>query len=530
MALYNANMDDEPLIDGTAPIAGIDNSQPPSAIGPTLATDAVNRLTSMDGLNRPRPGVIRLQQPAVSIDSVHHVGDGQFLLNDGPAWFLYDSRSNVINPAPGGPNYSPGVQVYSALSDSTLYFAAGGGARTGDSLYGYSVADGFHTVVLPDPYTVALYPLWALFRLMYAYENTIIISDILDPEIFNLTNQTVTLDPIKSDYITGMCLWQGQQIAVFRNGSTWMLQTGPNLPVLDWEVDRASATVGCCCQGTIVQCGVDVFFLSETGRGVYALSQMPTSNQQGVWNAISQPVKRYIDRINWSAIQNARATYFNDLYQLSVPLDGAYYNNYTLIFCVTTATWQGVWTHTRTDGSPISVRDFARDRTNPDETLMLIGTLEGFLSKPTYPTDRQYWDQDIDGTKAPYESSLMSRAFTFGGIGTDQYQSGGSLNQIQPQSAKVQFVESDDPVDITVWGDRTIELAKTNTPTNNYLLVLTIPGFPFDLDKTGYYNLPLSLSGCGICNEVQLEFSGTGNWTLYQFKVAAFEAMALTTI
>ena len=365
---------------------------------------------------------------------------------------------------------------------------------------------------------------------MYAYENTIIISDILDPEIFNLTNQTVTLDPIKSDYITGMALWQGQQIAIFRNGSTWMLQTGPNLPVLDWEVDRASATVGCCCHGTIVQCGVDVFFLSETGRGVYALSQMPTSNQQGVWNTISQPIKRYIDRINWAAVQNARATYWNDLYMLSVPLDEAVYNNYTLIFCVTSATWQGAWYHKDLNGAPVSVRDFGRDRTNPDETVLLIGSLEGTLSKVTYPSDRRYWDQNIDGTKISYESSLMSRAFNFGGVGTGQYQYGGSLNQIQPQSAKVQFVESDDPVDITVWGDRTIELTKINTPTNNYLLVLTIPGFPFDLDKTGYYNLPLSLSGCGICNEVQLEFSGTGNWTLYQFKVAAFEAMALTTI
>ena len=111
MPLFNSNLDDEPLIDGTAPIAGIDNSQPPSAIGPTLAADAVNRLTSMDGLNRPRPGVIRLQQASVSFDSIHHVGDGQFLLNDGPAWFLYDSRSNIINPCqPGVPITRPGAK------------------------------------------------------------------------------------------------------------------------------------------------------------------------------------------------------------------------------------------------------------------------------------------------------------------------------------------------------------------------------------------------------------------------------------
>ena len=226
-------------------------------------------------------------------------------------------------------------------------------------------------MILPAPYTLALYPLWAFYRLMYAYENTIIVSDILDPESWNLTTQTLTLDPIKSDYITGMGLWQGQQIAIFRNGRTWMVQTGPNLPVLDWELDRASATVGCCCQGTIVQCGVDVYFSKETGRGVYALSQMPTSNQMGVWTAISQPIRRYIDRINWAAIQCARATYWNDTYQLSVPLDGATYNTHTLIYSVTLNSWQGIWSHAEPNGTTVTVRDFGRDRTNPDETLAI---------------------------------------------------------------------------------------------------------------------------------------------------------------
>ena len=142
MALLIRILDDEPLIDGTAPIAGVDNSQPPSAIGPTLAADAENRLTSMDGLNRPRPGVIRLQQASVSFDSIHHVGDGKFLYNDAGAWFLYDSRSDVLNPAPGGPGYAHGQHVYSALSDDKLYFSLSGGLRTGDALYKYTVAAG----------------------------------------------------------------------------------------------------------------------------------------------------------------------------------------------------------------------------------------------------------------------------------------------------------------------------------------------------------------------------------------------------
>jgi len=83
---------------------------------------------------------------------------------------------------------------------------------------------------------------------------------------------------------------------------------------------------------------------------------------------------------------------------------------------------------------------------------------------------------------------------------------------------------------VTIWGDRTVRLLDTSSPTTNYLLTLTIPGFPFDLDKTGYYNLPMSLMNVGICNELQVELSGIGNWTVYQMKLAAFEAMPLVKI
>jgi hypothetical protein len=104
------------------------------------------------------------------------------------------------------------------------------------------------------------------------------------------------------------------------------------------------------------------------------------------------------------------------------------------------------------------------------------------------------------------------------------------VNQIQPHSVRFQFLESEDPVNITILADRAIELKKTSTPTNNYLLSLPIPGFTFDLDKEGYYNLPLSLMNTGICSELQVQLDGPGNWTLYQIKATAFEAMPLESL
>jgi hypothetical protein len=291
--------------------------------------------------------------------------------------------------------------------------------------------------------------------------------------------------------------------------------------VVDWEVHRASATIGCCCHGSIVQCGVDVFFLSETGRGVYALSQVPTSDQLGVWQPISQPIKRYIDRINWTQADQIRATYWNDLYILSVPLDDSSFNNAILAYSVTLNAWQGVWTFDfDQDGVGYGFRDSARDRTNVDHTLLLYGTIDGFISEQTYPPARQYYDQDLAGKPIPIESQLLTRSFTFG----------QTANQIQPYSAFIQFLESKDPVDICLIADRTIELSRYNTPTGDSGLSLPIPEFPFTLTKQGYYILPLSLNHFGICTEVQIEFEGEGNWSVYQVKLNAFEAAPLVSI
>jgi hypothetical protein len=247
-----------------------------------------------------------------------------------------------------------------------------------------------------------------------------------------------------------------------------------------------------------VQTETDVIFLSETGRGVYRCSQAPASDQQGIWRPASADVQGYIDRINWSACDNARATFWNDLYILSVPLDNFTFNNFCLIYSVSLDKWQGLWCFD-IGGVDVAVRDFARDRTDPNHTVLLVATRDGIISRFTYPVERQYYDQNIDNSKQYYLSQLRSRSFTFG----------ENINQIRPHSVRFQFLESNDPVDITTIADR------------------TIPGFPFDLDREGYKNVPVGLLSVGICTELQFLLAGTGNWTLFQIKVAAFESMPL---
>lgn len=515
---YNDQLDDVVMTDGSVPISGVNNALPPSSIGQTLAEDAINRLSEPDSVNRPRPGLRQKIRTPASFDSIHHVGNGRFIWNDASNWFSYDSRlgANVPLTSAGGPAWGHGDQIYSALCDQVLYLTRGG------ALWKFTPATNlFAQVTTPAPFNaVTLYPLWASARLIVAMANNLYVSNILSPEVWNPALQSVTLDPVASDAITGQINWQRQTLAVFRNGSTWIIETGPNLDVVNWEINRASATVGCCSHGTIVQCGVDVFFLSETGRGVYALSQVPTSDQLGVWQPISAPIRRYIDRINWAQADQARATYWNDLYILSVPLDDSTFNNAILAYSVTLNAWQGIWTiDYDQDGVGYGFRDSARDRTNINETLLLMGTIDGWIAEQSYPVDRQYWELKPDGlTKIPIKSKLRSRAFTFS----------ETVNQIQPHTALVQFLESNDPVDVTVIADRTIQLRKVNTPTGETGLSLPINGFTFDLTEEGYFNLPMSLANVGVCNEVQIELEGTGNWSLYQLRLTAFEGAPLT--
>jgi hypothetical protein len=518
MPLFNDQLDDEILIDASIPLSGVNNSMPPSVIPQTTAQDAVNRLTRRDGLNRPRPGIKRLAQVATAaLDSIHHLGQGVFIANNGASWYKYDNRANVLSTLSGGPAYATGAQVYSALSNAVLYFSCG------TTLDKYSVASGFGpTVPLPAWGPTALYPIWAVYRLLYAYQNTVVVSDALAPETFDLTG-SVTLDPIASDVITGLSIWQTQQVVVFRNGSTWVIETGPGLTVPDWQVVSVSQTIGCRAHGTIVQTEADVLFLSETGRGVYALTQAPASAQQGVWAPVSADIQGYIDRINWAACDNARATYWNDLYILSVPLDGASFNNFCLIYSVSLGQWQGTWCF-EIGEVDVAPRGFARDRTDPLGTQLMVATRDGIISRFTFPTDYLYFDQNIDGTQQPYDSLVLTRSFAFGPP-LDIMRPQATINQIRPHSVLFQFLQSQDPVNITVIADRVVELLKRTTSTTGYLLQLTIPGFPFDLDGEGYLNVTLGLLGVGICNEIAFELESPGNWTLFQVKTTAFPSM-----
>ncbi len=60
---------------------------------------------------------------------------------------------------------------------------------------------------------------------------------------------------------------------------------------------------------------------------------------------ISTAIGNFIERINWNVADKACAKFWNNRYLLSVPIDGATTNNYTLVFNTITQSWSGYWTN-----------------------------------------------------------------------------------------------------------------------------------------------------------------------------------------
>jgi hypothetical protein len=507
-------LDDQLLFDRSVPIAGVNDALPPFEIDPTLAQFATDRLTGIDGLNRPRPGLIyraAASDATNSWDWSLHMQNGVYLCVSGGIWYTWDSRNRVLTKLTGGPAYPAGAFISGAMCTDTVYMCAGGVIST------YKPGTGFGTLsTMPSQYPNAAYIVWGAGpRLCYVppASNVVVCSNILDPATYDPTLQNIiTLDPVTSDVITGVAIWQDQSVMAFRNGAVCRIGSGIQVPIVDWEFNWVSRQTGALNHGTIQQAGKDVYFLSETGRGVYSVSQMPASDQLGVQAPLSLPITNTIKRINWAVARTtARAIVWADLYMLAVPLDGANANNAILVYSVALGSWQGIW---ETEFAP---RTFSKDPTSLIQTNLLVGLANGTLADWTYPQQRQFYDVELDGTTHRlYSSNLRTRSFTFG----------EEFNQVGPYNAQFTFLESEDEVTITAVVDREPSAIETVTTTGPPQTNLTIPQLPFDLSGIGYVVQSIALQRLGLCNELQFELSGTGNWTIAKIQCSAFSVRA----
>jgi hypothetical protein len=210
-------------------------------------------------------------------------------------------------------------------------------------------------------------------------------------------------------------------LIVLKKRSMWLVDCNPQVAPVEFPVRPVHQRIGTSAPMTWVQIGSDVWGLSDSGvrsikRTLAAEAQQETSD------ALSTPVQDIINRINGNALDRACATYWNNRYILSVPLDGSTLNNYTLVYNFLTESWHGTWAK----GSPpfpniTSPAAYIRN-VYPGSSHLMWAADTG-TTWPTASIGLYEW-QDyvsvIDETNAVYQDgvvgipiTILSRAVTF---------------------------------------------------------------------------------------------------------------------
>jgi len=264
------------------------------------------------------------------------------------------------------------------------------------------------------------------------------------------------------------------------------------------------------------QCSNDVYFLSESGRGVFSIGQISTNEQQAIKNPISLPIKGYINRINWAAISSAEAIVWDDLYILSVPLDGSTSPNALLIYSVSLGTWQGIWTGYNVGGFALQVQGVSQATTD-----LYIGDNSGNIYKHWRSADAVNVDTVAGNiaTGTPFISSITTRGYRYG----------EEFNLIQPFNFITEFVTSlvSITAQLTANGSNAGPLKTLQTFVSGPSL--PIPSLPFNLPFEGTRKVSFSARPCNLCDEVGVVFSGTGVWNMLMLSGSAWIARTVVT-
>ena len=174
-----------------------------------------------------------------------------------------------------------------------------------------------------------------------AEPNAIYFSQLLDGAVWDKTAWVVQVGA-DNDRITGLLSWHDFNLVVFKERSIWIVNTNPTLAPNEFTIRAVHHGIGCRNPRTAVQVGSDVFFLSQSG--VRSLRRtIATEDQSEVGEALSAPVDDIIQRINTPNIAAAAATYWNNRYILTLPLDASVQMR-QLVYNTLTDTWSGTWT------------------------------------------------------------------------------------------------------------------------------------------------------------------------------------------
>jgi len=182
--------------------------------------------------------------------------------------------------------------------------------------------------------------------------DTVSIGNYLDWTHWDIAD-AYTINNGGNDQIMGISPWTLNEFLVFMRNSIFYVFVGneryaTGAPLSDTSYVKTLATdIGCSARKSVVQAGGGVFFLSD--NGVYYLQPQPSSAESmkllTMADPISAPIDDIIQRINRNYAHRSVATYWNNRYYLSVPLDDSIVNNTILVYNFILKNWESVDTY-----------------------------------------------------------------------------------------------------------------------------------------------------------------------------------------
>ncbi len=543
MPLFKLPSVSEPGVRSSPVIVSVNNGIPGNLIQDTEAQAEYNRLASIDGLNRCRPGIKNVVNTgANAVLAIKFLGNGVYLVTDGTKLWSWNSGSSTLTLLFSALPFSSALgPLNTARANNVMFFNQGAGLFYWDGT-------NWNTVSMPVQSPLASFPIWASQRLIYAATgtNNVVFGDIdsSQPPNFgpsnNSTTVTVKLNNDNADPITGLCQYglSAGTILVGQNSKLWVIFNDPTLAVVNFAKQRISEVIGVAEHNTFKQVGNDALFLSETGNGVFKVSGLVGTNNVGLSGKLSQPISADIERINWGAINTARAEVWQDLYILSVPLDGSSVPNAMFIYSNALNSWQGIWTGATVLSPPLSspALQIVSIATNPTAIAanglsagseLIYGLTNGNLAIQTKPRDALFNDVAVGGGVVPIQSSVLSKAFSPAPIAAQWSEAAGTtFNQISPYAVRFRFPNSTSPVNLDLIADVvTLPNYRTGIVTNSNQLQLP-HDLPWDLDSQGSKYQTINIQDISVCQQVAFNLSGAGDWRLQSIDFAAFTAEA----
>ena len=177
--------------------------------------------------------------------------------------------------------------------------------------------------------------------------DTVAISDVLDPDLFDPFFQSFRANQGSNDYLVAIHPWVEGQALIFMRNSIWLANltdtsnaTGDTFTV-DSAVSRLTLLtdeIGCVARRSVVTAGQFVFFLSDAG--VYRLDTQLDLKLRGNTTPLSDQIADQIAEINSDYAYLSVGKWWNNRYHLACPVGEAEANNTLFVYNALNQAWE----------------------------------------------------------------------------------------------------------------------------------------------------------------------------------------------